>query len=556
MKGIEKITIQNFKAFGPKKTFNLKGKHFLAYGSNGSGKSSLYFALYTILQCDTKTTTKIERYFNRDEDENLLNAHEAWNKGSFIKLVLTDNKKKIYTLNKKGLSPSDTNKRKVLSEMNLASEFISHRLLINFYNFRNSKEIDLYSIFERDIFPFVQIETGGKNLFEEIIKQVKVKGERGLKSKRQLDAWVSEIAALNSELEKLINYIDRNATDFLHKHFQFKNLKIVIKVKKGFDIRTVGTTKSYYELLPPFIKLSIQQLKPPANPKDIDRPQSFLNEAKLTAIALAIRFTILEKRPKKPEIKILALDDLLISLDMSNRMDVLKMIFKLYEQDYQLFFFTHDRGFYNEIKRWTMGKDTAWNYVVFKDPIDNKIQTQNDKDDIQKAKQFLKNNDFDSCALALRKTVEGSIKEFLIKQKLFQDGKFIELSRQINSARNIILNKTHQDFKKIIDSFELPHDILKKFPTPNNDDINELTGVTTEQKDKLKDIRKSLSKIIIKHHKDHLKTVQILDDAGHFIERALNLGAHNTTATIYREELEDALIIVEGLRKDLKEIEL
>ncbi|MBS1764069.1 MAG: AAA family ATPase [Bacteroidetes bacterium] len=555
MKGIEKITIQNFKAFGAEKTFNLRGKHLLVYGPNGSGKSSLYFALYTILQCDTKPTAKIVKYFNRKEDENLLNVHEPWNKSSYIKLVLTDNKKKIYTLNNKGLSPTDVRQRPVLSEMNLASEFISHRLLINFYNFRNSKEIDLYQVFERDIFPFVQRETGRKILFEEIIKELKTKGENGLKGKKQFDNWKAEITALNAELEKLITYIDKNATTFLHTHFQFKNLKIVVKVKKGFDFRKIGTTANY-ELLPPFIKLSIQQLKPPAKPKDIDRPQSFLNEAKLTAIALAIRFTILEKRPKKPEIKILALDDLLISLDMSNRMDVLKMIFKLYEKDYQLFFFTHERGFYNEIKRWTEGNDTAWNYVVFKDPVDNKIQTENDKEDIDKAKQFLRDNDYDSCALTLRKAVEGSIKEFLIKQKQYQDGKFVELSKQINSARNIILNKTHQDFKQIIDAFDLPHDILKKFPIPNNADIEALTGVTRGQKSKLKAIRNSISKLVVKHHKEHLKMVDTLNDAEHFVERALNLGAHTTVAPIYKTELEAALVIVKDLKKKLKEIQL
>ena len=228
MKGIQKITIQNFKAFGAKKTFDLRGKHLLVYGPNGSGKSSLYFALYTILQCDTKNPAKIEKYFNRNEDENLLNAHEPRNKASYIKMVLTDNKKKIYTLNKKGLSPAEPSQREVLSEMNLASEFISHRLLINFYNFRNSKEIDLYPVFDRDIFPFVQRETGRKILFEEIIKELKSKGENGLKGKKQFDIWKAEIAALNSELEKLINYIDRKATNFLHSHFQYKNLKIVI----------------------------------------------------------------------------------------------------------------------------------------------------------------------------------------------------------------------------------------------------------------------------------------------------------------------------------------
>lgn len=555
MKGIDKITIQNFKAFGSEKTFNLKGKHLLVYGPNGSGKSSLYFALYTILQCDTKPTTKIEKYFNRNEDENLLNVHEPWNKTSFIKLVLTDNKKKIYTLNKKGLAPSDPRKKEVLSEMNLASEFISHRLLINFYNFRNSKEIDLYSVFDRDIFPFVQREVGRKILIEEIIKDLKARGDRGLKSKRQLDAWLTEIAALNSELEKLINYIDRNATNFLHTHFQYKNLKVVVKVKKGFDIRRVGTTATY-ELLPPFIKLSIQQLKPPAAPKDIDRPQSFLNEAKLTAIALAIRFTILEKRPKKPEIKILALDDLLISLDMSNRMDVLKMIFKLYEKDYQLFFFTHERGFYNEIKRWTEGNDTSWNYVVFKDPVANKIQTENDKEDIDKAKQFLKDNDYDSCALTLRKAVEGSIKEYLVKMKHYEDGKFHPLSKQIGTALNILQRETQQAIQEIIGSFDLPHDILKKFPVASNADIDAITGITNPEKTKLKKIRAAVSKTIIKHHQDNIKIVDLIKRADHFVERSLNLGAHTSVAPIYKAELEDALVIVETLKNSLKEIQL
>ncbi len=555
MKGIEKITIQNFKAFGAEKTFNLRGKHLLVYGPNGSGKSSLYFSLYTILQCETKTPAKIKNYFDRTKDENLLNVHEPWNKASFIKLVLTDNKKKIYKLNNKGLSPSDVRLRPVLSEMNLASEFISHRLLINFYNFRNSKEIDLYQVFERDIFPFVQRETGRKLLFEEIIKELKTKGENGLKGKKQFDNWKAEIAALNAELEKLINYIDKNATTFLHTHFQFKNLKIVVKVKKGFDFRKIGTTANY-ELLPPFIKLSIQQLKPHAKPKDIDRPQSFLNEAKLTAIALSIRFTILEKRPKKPEIKILALDDLLISLDMSNRMDVLKMIFNLYEKDYQLFFFTHERGFYNEIKRWTEGNDTNWNYIVFKEMVDNKIQTENDKEEIQKAKQYLKDNDFDSCALALRKVVEGSIKDYLKKMKSFDEGQFSSLSAHINKAITFLQNSTRQEIQDIINGFDLPHEILKKFPVASNADIDAIAGITNPEKTKLKKIRKAVSKVVIKHHKDNIKIVELIKKVDHFVERSLNLGAHTSSAPIYKAELEAALVIVEDLKKKLKEIQL
>ncbi len=45
-----KIEIRNFKAFREPFTLDLGGRHLLVYGSNGSGKSSLYWALYTFLQ--------------------------------------------------------------------------------------------------------------------------------------------------------------------------------------------------------------------------------------------------------------------------------------------------------------------------------------------------------------------------------------------------------------------------------------------------------------------------------------------------------------------------
>jgi len=353
MKGIEKITIQNFKAFREAETFSPKGKHLLVYGPNGSGKSSLYFSLYTLLQSESKPLPKIKKYFDRNDKENLLNVHEPWNKSSFIKLVLTDNKRKPYTLSKTGLAPTAARDRKVLGEMNLSSEFISHRLLINFYNYRNSKEIDLYPVFDRDIFPFIFLD--GKNvLFSDKIKEIELKGATGVgtPTSNKFKNWLSQVSDLDNELNKLISYIDKTATNFLHQNFGKDDLKIVLKLNKGFSYRRTGKTNNY-ELLSPFIKLSIEKKLGNGKYKAIDRPQSFLNEGKLTAIALSIRFTLLDRRPTKPDLKILAFDDLLISLDMENRMDVLRLIFNLYEKDYQLFFFTHDWGFYEEVKRFT-----------------------------------------------------------------------------------------------------------------------------------------------------------------------------------------------------------
>ena len=47
---IQAIEITNYKAFlGPHK-FNVSGKNLFIYGENGSGKSSLYYALKDLKQ--------------------------------------------------------------------------------------------------------------------------------------------------------------------------------------------------------------------------------------------------------------------------------------------------------------------------------------------------------------------------------------------------------------------------------------------------------------------------------------------------------------------------
>ena len=188
--------------------------------------------------------------------------------------------------------------------------------------------------------------------------------------------------------------------------------------------------------------------------------------------------------------------------------------------------------------------------------MDNKIQTENDKEDIDKAKQFLKDNDFDSCALALRKSVEGSIKEYLVKMKNFKEGKFSPLSQHIKTAITILQRDTQQAIQDIISSFDLPHEILKKFPVASNADIDAIAGITNPEKSKLKKIRAAVSKVVIKHHKDNIKIVELIKKADHFVERSLNLGAHTSVAPIYKAELEAALLIVEDLKKELKEVKL
>ena len=63
---IEKIQINNFRAFYGENIFQIDGKNCLIYGENGSGKSSFYMALKMFIESSTKDTSKNFNYSVKD----------------------------------------------------------------------------------------------------------------------------------------------------------------------------------------------------------------------------------------------------------------------------------------------------------------------------------------------------------------------------------------------------------------------------------------------------------------------------------------------------------
>ena len=75
MAKISTLHINNFKFFGESQPIEVGGKHLLIYGENGSGKSSIYWALYTLLECSFKLDENVKKYFNKNDPRNLINIH-------------------------------------------------------------------------------------------------------------------------------------------------------------------------------------------------------------------------------------------------------------------------------------------------------------------------------------------------------------------------------------------------------------------------------------------------------------------------------------------------
>lgn len=454
MPGLNNIVIKNFKVFNTEQIINLEGKHLLLYGENGSGKSSIYWALYTLFQGKGKGEGS-RKYFLRTNNECLLNIYSEEDESSYIKISLIDEPEVYYGLDKNGISISGTSKKTedVLESLNRNSDFITHRLLVNFYNFRNSNYINLWTVFERDILPFLKNNknSGDKTLsqcLEDIRNQqpfrISKKGRIvNLPSNRDYEFLIERF---NTDLEYWINEINLEVNKFYRKHFHSEGdeeIRINVEYKKenqlkfGFikQLRKYKTETYIHEskdikgLTYPIIKLSIAVLMPDGEFQEIQRPQTYLNEAKLTAIAISIRFSLLQDQIRVPyKGRILALDDLLISLDMSNRDKVLDIILNEYalEEKYVVYLFTHDKAFFNMAKKrieHSFEKDKWLFKSVFKSNEVTKNPVFYSIDDyISLAREYINHkHDYPAAANYLRKEGERIITEFVPKKILKND---------------------------------------------------------------------------------------------------------------------------------------
>lgn len=82
---LQKIELKNFKFFKEPFTFPVKGKHILLYGENGSGKSSIVWGLYTLMESHRKQIPDIRKYFDPAHDQHLRNRYSQVGDDAYVK---------------------------------------------------------------------------------------------------------------------------------------------------------------------------------------------------------------------------------------------------------------------------------------------------------------------------------------------------------------------------------------------------------------------------------------------------------------------------------------
>lgn len=560
-KTIEKITFKNFKAFREEQTIDFKNKNVLIYGNNGAGKSSIFWAIYTFLQSSIKTQSEIEKYFrffdsaNDSTHQSLRNIFEVPTEDAYIDLTIAEGTQK--TTRRISESSINTIGNIDIKLINTTSDFINYKLLSNFYRDSHKYEVNLWQVFERDIFPYLTDNVTDETILDKIKRITKNvpltdKGYPAQNNSNKKNNYIATVDSLNQEIETLLVKIQRVANEIIKEHF-FTN-KDVIKVSLDYDKKfdfdliksqlweedKVGERHSKLR-----IKLVVEQYnEASSNWISIQRVQSLLNEAQLTRIAIAIRIGALRTRIQDSDCKLLVLDDMLISLDMSNRIEVIKMILNKKNKQSLRFFdkfqkviLTHDKGFYNILKNYTNANDWEYYNLSKKENTNEAPKLRNDRSNIEKAQKFLADGEFDSCGNELRKELESVL-------KIYTDPDFTKdfkpLSERLEGAYKKFTHSERLNFEKLFVKKDISLDTLKKI----KEDYQADATVSDEDKLKLDNIKNDLNKYIISQYEVQENKDQLFEDLKTIMDRILNPSSHSSTTPLYESELEDAIATI------------
>ena len=484
----------------------------MMYGENGSGKSSIYYALHCMFQAPLKPDAG-KKYFDPASEQHLKNLNNL-DADSKIWIDFDGRHPFIYNIDKEGYQFTLLGGKHPLPAQ-INGCFVNHQFLFHFFNFRNSQRINLFPVFIKDILPFCKDDNTGLHIgemYDEITASIIKKG-------RHIHPdYISNIEYFNKAVKKVVEDINIYASDRYNESFKDEDdneLVIRLRYDSNFDkpeddtneywlkydniielVKENGEIKerksSYKKLNEPFIGLEISEKMPDGNLRKIVKPHTYFNEAKLTAIALSVRFALLNIE-KPADGRFLALDDMLISLDMSNRAKVVDFLLKISDK-YKIYLFTHDKMFFEYFKHKTKKNQDAWVYKEIYMDYDKTPYIRNSEDYLGQAEHYIKQHEYEIAGNFLRKEAEAFCKDFLPKKKqLTGDFAHLDLNGLIMNCKDYAAESGVID----ISVFNELDEHRKFILNPSSHDSYDVAKYGHEVKRCLQTLRK-LREIIIK----------------------------------------------------------
>lgn len=456
---LQELHINNFKFFREvdpdSPLLKINGRHVLIYGENGSGKSTIYWALYNLLESSFKQSdSEIVKYFDKRKKESLVNIDTPSGQKASLKAVVN-----VAGVNKEyKVSSNDLSIRidADVKESNMASDFINYRVLFRLHDLKHSESMDLFPWFYEEVLPYVKKNNADPclDLYREIkngpAKVLDINGNQFFptadlrtdsdlgqrQNYLQYKNYKTKVGEWNTWLKGFLERTVLRANQLLQSSFGY-NFQINIVYEKAL----FKVERDSFEFKQPEIELKIIRYNGTITNK-VKKPHTFLNEAKWSAIGLSIRLAILDAKLVSAELKCLVIDDMLLSLDMKHRHNVIDLLLSpAYSQKFQIILMTHDRYFYELAKRKiNVSNQTAgwYKFLMYEETIggQKKPLVLEARTNLEKAISFYKDKEFAASANHLRKASEDFVTQFVpLIEQYNVNYRRLDLSNLLTKAR-------------------------------------------------------------------------------------------------------------------------
>lgn len=459
---IQTIEITDYKAFLGTHKISVGGKNLFIYGENGSGKSSLYYALKDFFQSSIEdiTLSDLENLFVPAGKEGKVAV-----KVTFKPNHQGQNRNKAYAWNNTAIDSRDTADTSVRDGNKLKS-FLTYKHLLAIHHLKKDENINLFDLLVKGVLKHFKYSlTRGKELgelwteVEEAIGRATGKEYPINKKKTEVDAGIKLFNEAFGELFRPAS------PEYILKHTK----PILDRFNHAIDLNLhfpqVRPSKDYAGLDGAQVDAELTYAG-----KKVVSPQLFLNEARLSAIAISIYLGMIKRHIQGIPCKVLFLDDIFIGLDIANRLPLLDIVEKDFPE-YQIFITTYDKPWF-EHARGFLEQHSGWKTMEFyaqscADGTEIPIVFDN-QDLLTKAQQHLQQCDYKAAAVYTRSAFEKLIR------------KHCEKNKKAVVFKSRLKDYTTEDFWKVIEGV-LPQQIQNEIETYRPLVLNTFSHYNTER---------------------------------------------------------------------------
>ena len=436
---ITQITLRSFRAFDEPFELDLSGgKNLLLYGENGSGKSSIYFALKRFFEERGDDIEKHRNHFSPAARASYVHVHI---KGKDATGNDHDQEFKWDATNGHPLpipkpsakAPLAPDLRALLVDGARRSGFVDYRMMLRTHFLsnplpRSNRGPKIHDIIygaettglERQLFDLASLAilagvrvpaSGGETTIGTLMRSV-WENRPQTRLKVHLDKSNAYTNAFNQSFNAKLPELNDILKEFLDC---FENHQLTIKfgpVSLAWDKRSLELIGA--ELTPEITFRS----------KPIADYHLFLNEARLSALAACMFFAGVRLSDNdygnSAYPRFMVLDDALIGLDLENRLPILRILSSAAFKQYQIFLFTYDRVWF----------DIACGHLPVKDGWLHKELLAEEKTgalipilkpsqgDLERAKKHLTDGDLKAAAVYARSAFEWKLRSVCEKNHI------------------------------------------------------------------------------------------------------------------------------------------